>query len=350
MDLQLNVLDLRQNQVKVVEDGAASCLFSSQVVSDQSGFCCLKGFEDNCHQKVYTTACPNMLLWQPIAFILGLFILIAVTGNMLALVYCILTHVRHCVFLSNLALCNIIATEPLTVAVLWDNKYGREFSFFVSGLLEQPLCQITNLVTLVSAQVSTSLLMYLAVMTFFGVSQKVPHKGSSIRRPLLAVSATWATWALVTLSFLRYQDSDPRAAGTWATCFLGNTRLWYTNISLITGIVNTFVCVVICGCYGAVAKITIDAKNKNVGRSGGTVYTHVIKRGAIIICVVILVLIPTNITLMYISFINTDYPAVGVVFLLLFPQQALVTPFMFIFSTAAFRQYIKSQWETVSMC
>jgi hypothetical protein len=90
--------------------------------------------------------------------------------------------------------------------------------------------------------------------------------------------------------------------------------------------------------YGKVLRITIQAKRNNLGRSSGVeFYSSVIARLAVIVVTLLVVLVPSNILLVYIGFLGTENDSLIVPLLLLFCQQGRVTPPLYTFSTRGFR-------------
>ena len=236
------------------------------------------------------------------------------------------------------------------MAIIWENRYGKTFDFYKTTILAQTWCSVTSFLMHLATQVSTTTLLCISLSSVIGVTRRYSKKETSYKKHMLLSTFSWCMWTIVLLFFLKLDDN--LKDGHFA-CFILHTNYWYTNFTLISGLLNVFICLLISTFYAKILRISVQAKNKNVGRSKQTGYYSVViaRTAVIIITTVFLVLVPLSITSIYASVQDTDEYHFTLTILFLLPQQSISTPILYTFSTRAFRNNMKrsSLWQFL-MC
>lgn len=338
--LNLGMLDLSMNILLSISESDLTCLeHISEIVTDNSRFCCLESLSGNFHySSCITQECNTLLPGRGFMIFLTVIISITGTGNVLVVAYALLVKCRDYQYFFNLAIANIMTLEPMLVAIIWNNVYGAELNFYEETLQKSILCRLTSFLTQVSTQASISFVLAIAISKYLGITRVHFSKSGSSKNWFIMATVTWIIWGIMALSSQSLGREKRR--GTHS-CFISQQQAVYGDFNFFRAVFNVCVCVVVLILYGRAVHITwmANIKQGKLGRSHGrNIYSSVIIRLIVMIVTIAAVSFPPNILLMVT--LTSTYKFQLAPFLLFSYLEAVVNPFLYTFSTKAFRCHI----------
>jgi hypothetical protein len=296
LQLHIEVIDLSSNSLEIIEREAVHCFREvRRIVGDQEGLCCLKGIAAICQWKHSTGLCERLLILDGLHQILIVMGSIILIGNGFVLLYTFCDAFQNeSVFLWNLAASNLLSIEPLALAVFWDQAYGTELSFYQKTIARSPQCTITYFVTMLSMQISNTMLASLAISKYIGINRSYVKKNYSSRNVIKVVGAAWVTWSLLVL-----YDVTTSTRAYIGYCFAGHTQnSWHANMNIVCILFNTISFITIVVLYGKMVFHVGTRMDVNRTR----VYSAVIRRLALTIATTVLCLLPSILNSVLLAF------------------------------------------------
>ena len=238
-----------------------------------------------------------------------------------------------------LAISNLMFIPPAVTACIWHLLYGKEYSFYKWTISKGFLCKSTFSLSLLTTQVSTSLLFIIAMSRYVGI---IKHIRLSARKSFSSLLLTWSFWGAVTVSIL-YTTPNIEM------CFLWE-RLHDNHFLIFScGCFNIAACAVVCGLYSTLIQETWKAHKKRhlLCKSGKkNIYISVLVRLVLIMVVVAVSLCPANLILLLSSFYDIPRGNMIVVFIVCSLFQTVMNPLTYTITTNKFKSWIVQTFKS----
>lgn len=309
------------------------------VLSDQIGLCCLKVVSGKCITTTHKGKCHSLLVYNSWHIYNWIMVIIIALSNGCVIVYQLVVCDRQDVdniFVSNLALANLLVGVPLYLLSKWHSKYATEFPFVETFISAQIWCSLSGCLFVLSTQMSTFLVLLTSLVKYCGIVRQHTMAANhvSIR---LAIVGIWLMWSAIILT-LKFKMSSITHLTKITDCLIGPSDSAFSLLLIVCGIANMLIYIVIVVLYSAIfKKVLASQAGLNIGRKHGNNTIASTKRK--LICITLGSTVPIlfpNLLMAWLSVEaeeqqSTQKTAVYVT--LVFPLQSVLTPLLFTLCT-----------------
>lgn len=313
------------------------------VLSDQIGLCCLKVVSGKCITTTHKNKCHSLLVYNSWHIYNRIMVVIIALSNGCVIVYQLVVRDRQDVdniFVSNLALANVLVGVPLYLLSKWHSKYAAEFPFFEAYISAQIWCSLSGCLFVLSTQMSTLLVLLTSLVKYCGIARRhtVAANHLYIR---LAIVGIWLMWYVIIFT-LKFEVSSFATISKITDCLFGPSDSAFSLLLIVCGIANMLIYVVIVVLYSAIFKKVLASQARfKIGRKHGT--NTIASTKLKLICITVISTVPIIlpsllVAWLYVKAEEQSAQTTAEYVTLVFPLQSVLTPLLFTLCTSKTRR------------
>ena len=313
--------------------------------SDQYGLCCLHFITSACNSQ--SVPCRSVLSRGFTAFIVFTCILIAVS-NVGVISYSMSAGGRIDIIITgHMALTGLLMLVPISILLVWNERFGSEIAFFESVIVAESMCLIICDLLIVSVQLSASFLFVIAYIKYNAITTLCVDSLTITVGKMTGLFALWLIWATGVISMNRFTDST-KVRTHFSNCLLGHysdrAGIWIQ----LCGFFNVVACLCIFVIYLRINKIILQTHELQVSvprrrfnpSSAG-------QKGILIAFVTALSIMAPSIIMIVIPQVSINAHALATCVVSMFLLPPLAIPFCYTFSTERFTADVIQVFQAV---
>ena len=198
----LNLLDMSFNKIRYIEENTFAQLTVKKMVTDEFRFCCLANQASHCYPEPDEfSSCDDLIngiLFKIVIWALGL---LATFGNVFVIIWRLRRFQEYSgtILYFNLAISDFLMGIYLIIIASADLYYIGRYAPNSPQWRQGFLCKFAGFISLVSSQVSVSLLAVITANKWFGIVYPFKDNIFSGKVNLLLCVFSWLSWSVLSL-------------------------------------------------------------------------------------------------------------------------------------------------------
>ena len=198
----LNLLDLSYNKIRYIEENTFAHLSVKDMVTDEFRFCCLAKQARHCYPEPDEfSSCDDLIngiLFKVVIWVLGL---LAICGNLIVIMWRLwnLREYSGTILYINLAISDFLMGIYLIIIASADLYFMGIYAPNSPQWRQGLLCKFAGFISLVSSQVSVSLLVIITANKWYSIVYPFKDNLFSGKINLVLCFASWLSWSVLSL-------------------------------------------------------------------------------------------------------------------------------------------------------